>query len=151
MRSKRYSFNLASHLAICDANYERLLALMPDLRSGVSSTLVLQFKNSLDGLTMKSCSSGPYTSVVEMSHRSVSFLPRLRLSIHTYHDFRIAEVKRFQGDRDLRAFYPYPNPTMKLPDEKIQVNRFCAELLDFCLISMRITKASCRRSSIVRC
>jgi uncharacterized protein len=60
-------------------------------------------------------------------------LPAPRLKVRLYHDAKAAEVIEFQHARRFAAVYPYPNPEMRQPDEKAQVNRFLGEYLSMCL------------------
>jgi uncharacterized protein YqiB (DUF1249 family) len=55
------------------------------------------------------------------------------MSVRLYHDASMAEVMSYQNQHRFEGRYQYPNPQMRLPDEKIQLNKFLADWLDHCL------------------
>lgn len=77
-----------------------------------------------------------YTSTVVVSQRLEDGSPWLespRLLVRLYHDARMAEVLCNRQRRQLSGRYPYPNPQMHQPDEKLQLNAFLGEWLSQCL------------------
>lgn len=75
-----------------------------------------------------------YTTVLALDLPArVRSIGGMRIKIRVYHDARTAEVIEFQGQRRFQAVYDYPNPEMRQPDEKVQVNRFLSEFLNACL------------------
>ena len=133
MRARRYHIDLRGHLAVCDANYLRLARLLPQLER--ADRHVLRGPSSgAPQATLKVVERARYTSVVAVVQRSpATGVAGARLKVRLYHDARCAEVIEFQGQRLFEAEYDYPNPKMRQPDEKAQVNRFLRELLDACL------------------
>lgn len=136
MNRSRYNVDLAAHLAECDANYVRLLMLMPALeRSDLH-----EFCIGSDGVrvrlnVLERC---PYTTTVRLRQCSPELEAEKLLSppsitVRLYHDARTAEVTEYQNHRRWKAVYPYPNREMHLPNEKAQVNAFLSEYLSHCL------------------
>jgi len=120
----------------CDANYARLVTLMPLLTfcgacrfDFVIPVLGMRVRMSV----LERC---PYTTLVELTQciaADSAALPPPRLKVRLYHDAKTAEVVEFQNARRFAAVYPYPNEEMRQPDEKAQVNRFLGEYLTLCL------------------
>ncbi len=77
----------------------------------------------------------PYTDLVGMQQSSVAaMIPEMSLcKIRLYHDARLAEVVEWEGQRNLRGRYDYPNIAMHQQDEKFQRNNFLGEWLNHCL------------------
>jgi uncharacterized protein YqiB (DUF1249 family) len=63
----------------------------------------------------------------------------MNLDLRLYHDASMAEIVAFQRHRHLEGRYDYPNPNMYQRDEKIQQNRYLAEILELCLAEGRLT------------
>ncbi len=134
MRRRPYNIDLRAHLEECDDNYRRLTRLMPDLRHTDrreyrvfphGAALIASFE-----VTHRS----RYTTVLTLDlPASVRNVGGIRIKIRAYHDTRTAEVIEFQGQRRFKSVYDYPNPQMRQPDEKAQVNRFLSEFLNACL------------------
>ena len=61
------------------------------------------------------------------------FLKPPRMEIRIYHDVRMAEVISFANNHRFNGVYTYPNPQMRQPDEKHQINTFFADWLQHCL------------------
>ncbi len=142
MTARPYNIDLSAHLAECDGNYLRLIRLMPVLkRAGVNQSMRderLDFRIALGTdaptVTLRVIDRRPYTSVVTLLQRSVGHgVQETRMKVRLYHDARSAEVIEFQGQRLFEPVYAYPNPKMRQPDEKAQVNRFLREFLNACL------------------
>lgn len=127
---RRYRIDLAAELAECEANYARLLRLLPMLERdthafGVGAHLQLHVT-----VTERS----PYTTTLEFCQLPAG-IPSVapRLTVRAYHDARLAEVIAFTSRRRVQPRYDYPNPAMHQPDEKSQWNRFLGEWLSHCL------------------
>lgn len=137
MRS-RYSIDLRAHMAECDANYYRLLKLVPDLRERDERALNLVIAERALKVRIRVLERCPYTTLLELTQLpltdGLSFeLPAPRLTIRLYHDARTAEVIEFQNGRRFDPVYDYPNNEMRQRDEKAQINRFLSEYLSACL------------------
>jgi uncharacterized protein len=135
---KRYSVDLLSHMAECDANYARLMKLMPRHADSDLHVFNLVIADCEARVSLRIVERCPYTTLVElMQHPLVTGLsfevPALRVQIRLYHDARNAEVVEFQRASRFRSVYAYPNPEMRQRDEKVQINRFLGEYLAACL------------------
>ena len=134
LRSRRYNIDLAAHLAECDGNYLRLTRLMPDWARRDRLDFRILVGRSAPQVTVEVIDRCRYTTVLALSQRAAaSGMAETRLKVRLYHDARCAEVIEFQGQRRFEAVYDYPNPKMRQPDEKAQVNRFLREFLNACL------------------
>jgi len=143
-----YRVNLAQQLAQCEANYWRLLRLLPD------RTRRDQWQLGLTGQSGQGKAASWHTriSVVERSRYTTTLrleradsqpLPRdwlraPRLTLRLYEDARLAEVLAWERHRHLQPRYDYPNPAMYQQDEKAQLNRFLGEWLALCLEQGRV-------------
>jgi uncharacterized protein YqiB (DUF1249 family) len=54
----------------------------------------------------------------------------------------MAEMISFYGNRQVAAVNDYPNRFMHHPDEKVQLNGFVADWLDYCLRFGHVTPES---------
>lgn len=133
MSRERYRVDLMSLQAICDANYARLMRLLPEMRSGTDSCrLMLHYRGrDLGSLTLEVIENCPYTTVIRLRQKSsISWLtPLAWLDVRVYHDARMAEVIAAEHLRRPLANYAYPNKDMRQPDEKYQLNLFLGEWL----------------------
>ncbi len=143
-RNGRYSVNLPALMAECDSNYLRLCKLFPAVRDTDSHQFALARGELIMHVNMQVIERGPYTTLLRLTQtpaglaqadpQTISqWTPEPRITVRLYHDARCAEVVDFQRARHFRAVYDYPNPHMRHPDEKAQVNRFLGEFLAFCL------------------
>lgn len=133
---ERYRVDLRELQAACEANYLRLLRLMPDMRSDACERRVAlsQGDLSLGVLRLEVLECCPYTTTVEISQQHcLSWLPVPKMEVRVYHDARMAEVVRAENARRFRGIYAYPNAHMHQPDEKSQLNLFLGEWLSHCL------------------
>jgi uncharacterized protein YqiB (DUF1249 family) len=162
MARSGYSIDLIKQMAECDANYIRLLKLVPQLRAyrdGSFDELVdidissdAEPEKHLEGITAQYCladlqDEGKVTveiKIVEAFKYTCTLeivqLPEFKqwmtnpsMLVRVYHDANTAEVVSYQGHRHLQPRYTQPNPKMYHPDEKMQVNRFLGEWLTHCL------------------
>ncbi len=130
-------------LAQAEANYVLLMQVLPDLRTqdhrefGVTGPSGQQAE-----VCARVRERGPFTTLVDLAetHATDGWVAPLQATVRLCHDARVAEVTEFRRRRRLQARYPYPNPEMFLPDEKLQVNRLLGEWLQHCL---RWGRASC--------
>lgn len=139
MARSRYKVDLIAHMAECDANYARLHQLIPELfdrdERSVSLTLPHAEARTLRFRVRERC---PYTTTLLVDFPGPGgdwhpMLPAPRLEVRLYHDARTAEVTSYQGADRFLGRYDYPNPSMRHPDEKVQLNRFLGEYLALCL------------------
>ena len=121
-------------MAECDGNYLRLTRLMPDLMRADRRYFRIFRDAAAPPVTFEVVHRSRYTTVLTLCHRAVGRgLGGTRIKVRLYHDARCAEVIEFQGHRRFKPVYQYPNPEMRQPDEKAQVNRFLRDFLNACL------------------
>ncbi|HEJ5450261.1 TPA: DUF1249 domain-containing protein [Pseudomonas aeruginosa] len=133
---ERYRVDLASLQATCEANYARLMRLLPDMREAQASRRVAlsEGERLLGVLALEVTEACPYTTPLQVRQElGLPWLPAPRLEVRVYHDARMAEVIGAEQARRLMAIYPYPNQAMHQPDEKNQLNLFLGEWLAHCL------------------
>ena len=133
---ERYRVDLAGLQAACEANYARLMRLLPEMRSTRSARRVAlsEGEQLLGVLSLEVLAVGPYTTTLQVCQEStLPWLPLPRLEVRVYHDARMAEVVGAEYARRLQGRYPYPNEAMHQPDEKTQLNLFLGEWLGHCL------------------
>ena len=144
---KRYCIDLVSQMAECDANYIRLLKLMPDMLNGSAPGRQPLDRDSLEigiqtdaeksiQLKISIIQRFKYTTTVSIHLCCDSYSPWIRwpaIQVRVYHDLKTAEVTSFEQHRHFQSRYEYPNHGMFHPDEKAQLNRFLGELLSHCL------------------
>lgn len=150
MNIKRpYSIDLSAQMAVCDANFIRILQLLPILKFGVRREI--SFSNALVSgpqaldlsiTTLEVIESFKYTSTIRISHslktkalnreNNLSLYQAPEMLVRMYHDAKTAEVISFQQARFIKARYPLPNIEMYQADEKEQINFFLSEWLSFC-------------------
>ncbi|BCG27333.1 MULTISPECIES: DUF1249 domain-containing protein [Pseudomonas] len=132
----RYRVDLVGLQAACEANYARLMRLLPQMREVQSSRRVAlsQGERLVGVLALDVVEACPYTTTLKVRQElSLPWLPSPQLEVRVYHDARMAEVVGAENARRLRSFYPYPNADMHQPDEKSQLNVFLGEWLSHCL------------------
>ncbi|BBP74399.1 DUF1249 domain-containing protein [Pseudomonas gingeri NCPPB 3146 = LMG 5327] len=134
---ERYRVDLIGLQAACEANYARLMRLLPEMRDQQQRArriAVTQGEQMLGVLALEVLQDNPYTTtlLVRQEH-SLPWLPVPELQVQVYHDARMAEVISAEHARRFRSIYPYPNAAMHQPDEKAQLNVFLGEWLSHCL------------------
>ncbi|ARU90040.1 DUF1249 domain-containing protein [Pseudomonas sp. M30-35] len=132
----RYRVDLVELQTACEANYARLMRLLPAMREEPSArrVAVSQGEKLLGVLALDVLENCPYTSTVRVrQEHSLPWLPIPALEVRVYHDARMAEVVGAESSRRFRGIYPYPNADMHQPDEKTQLNLFLGEWLSHCL------------------
>lgn len=159
MANKNYSVDLIRQMAECDANYIRLLKLIPELRTYRSNAVCeaeLDVEHKLaefviaddyDGqgetvVEVRLVETFKYTTTLAISQRPAAgkWLTNPTMQVRIYHDACTAEVTSYQNHRNFKPHYTQPNPHMYQRDEKIQVNRFLGEWLTHCLRAGRSLK-----------
>jgi uncharacterized protein YqiB (DUF1249 family) len=140
----RYKVDLPRQLAQCEANYLRLMKLLPSLDTSDEREFALPMAAKGDlRVHIQVEDRAPYTTTVLVSHPKVSQSETLGLSasalsmpdlrVRLYHDATMAEVVSWQRHRDIKPKYDYPNAQMYQQDEKAQLNLFLGEWLSHCL------------------
>ncbi len=140
-----YSIDLSAQMAVCDANFIRILQLLPNLDLGnrreINFYQALSLSNpSCWATVLEVVESFKYTSTIRISHIDANnvektsdlFFQPPEMLIRIYHDAKTAEVVSYQQARFFKAKYPLLNKNMYQADEKEQINFFLGEWLSFC-------------------
>lgn len=138
MSNRRYVPDLAGLMTECEANYARLVKLMPDMKQQSKRTFGVALKQQHPiRVCLEVIEKFKYTVTLRVSHQDEQgdWLTRPNLLVRIYHDARMAEVVEPETSRQLRGAYGYPNEKMYQPDEKIQRNRYLGEWLRHCLLN----------------
>lgn len=133
---ERYRVDLLELQSACEANYARLMRLLPDMRNQPDTRRVAMSQGDrlLGVLVLKVTETCPYTTTVQISQQDcLPWLPVPQMDVRVYHDARMAEVISAEHARRFRGIYSYPNAQMHQPDEKNQLNLFLGEWLGHCL------------------
>lgn len=123
-------------LAVAEANYVLLMRLMPEMRTqDLLAFGVTGPSGQHADVRLRVRERGPFTTLLDVveNHATDGWVAPMRATIRLSHDARVAEVTEFRRQRRLQARYPYPNPDMLHPDEKLQINRLLGEWLQHCL------------------
>lgn len=141
--NRRYVPDLKMMAAACEGNYIRLNKLLSNFKLGYEKTFLIKSDHIASDsdsfhqsrVTLKVVESFRYTSTIEVIQYGMSstWIAPPSMIVRLYHDARSAEVTSYQNQKRIQGKYLYPNPQMRMPDEKIQLNRFLAEWLSHCL------------------
>ncbi|MBS7719196.1 DUF1249 domain-containing protein, partial [Vibrio cholerae] len=91
----RYRVDLIGLQAACEANYARLMRLLPDMRHTPQARriAVTHGDQMLGVLTLEVILTCPYTTTLRVrQEHSLPWLPVPQLKVEVYHDARMAEV-----------------------------------------------------------
>lgn len=136
-KSRRYVPDLKRLGALCEGNYMRLDRLRKLEADGqpVCEFELHRGERYFGRVRMKVLQKARYTEtlLLEQVHNVGRWLNNPQLTVRVYHDASMLEVISCYRDRQIAAVNDYPNRYMHHPDEKIQVNAFLADWLDFCL------------------
>lgn len=129
----RYVPDVRGMMAECEANYARLLKLVPE--KGARKLAVIYPNGQLITIQFEVLESFRYTSTVRLSQCEAycNWLTLPDMTIRLYHDARMAEVVDARHMRQLKGIYGYPNEQMLHTDEKVQRNMYLSEWLCYCL------------------
>ncbi len=128
----RYAVDIRGHHALCEMNYRRLMSLLPGMRNGTESwQFSAGVSHSEYQIQIKTLENAPYTTtlVVEQAH---AYLDTPNIVIRIYHDVAMAEIVSWNEHRHLKPEYRYPNDQMYHRDEKLALNQFLGDWLNFC-------------------
>ena len=140
MRMRSYVPDLTRFSGLCEANYarlERLRRLNGERSDGAQGIRFALHHGDdyLGAVAMSRLQVARYTEtwMLEQVHNAGRWLNNPRMTVRCYHDARMSEVISCYRHQRVRAVNDYPNRYMHHPDEKLQINGFLAEWLDFCL------------------
>lgn len=132
----RYVPDLTGLMAECEANYARLLKLLPDIERVSSKQVAITYPNGVAvNIQFIRLEQFRYTSTVQIQHSTSAglWLDMPSMVVRLYHDAHMAEVVDAQHMRQLKGIYNYPNTKMHQADEKAQRNLYLGEWLCYCL------------------
>tara|TARA_X000000368_G_C22941612_1_gene672421 strand:+ start:572 stop:1027 length:456 start_codon:yes stop_codon:yes gene_type:complete len=132
LRSKKKG--LPDLINMFEKNYIKFEKLFPLLKKKNNFKYYLPEGNELSEVYIKIEKMSLYTSFVEIKQQSSEkeqsdFKTEMEIAI--YHDIKMAEVRSLNGKKIFWMKYKYPNKNMFHKNEKIQVNEFLSEWLDF--------------------
>ncbi len=129
--ASRYKVNLGEQIACCEANYARLLKLMPEFEGLDEWQYAVQSGAKAWRIRLRVTERAPYTTMLEVYQEDElkHWGGSPKLQIRLYHDAQLAEVIAWHQHRRLRPRYDYPNCKMYQQDEKAQMNRFLRDWL----------------------
>ena len=139
MQSRRYPIDLRARMAVCDANYIRILKLFPAWQANAHRVfaLALSEDNSQTLVYLKIIEQFRYTSTLMLTfsdngQNSPWFSPPC-MQVRLYHDACTAEVTSYQ-DVPIASLESLACSNRAFStNEKEEVNLFLAEWLSLCL------------------
>lgn len=129
---KKYIPDLKEFMALCASNYAKLSRLVNMVELELGEGFALPIENQ-PKLLISLEQNSKHTATYKLEQDSDKISLKRRYLVRMYHDAKVAEVLSGLNQGMLPPVYPYPNSQMKQPDEKIQLNRFLSEWLNFCL------------------
>ena len=135
IKNKSYSHTrtrkgLNDLISLYEINYIKLMKLFPiqRLKEEINFLIPEGTTNSEIKISIKKHSR--HTSKLTL-HKSniVKYAKDTEMEIFIYHDARMAEVRKFNGQRQFWLRNKYPNKYMSSKDEKFQWNIFFSEFL----------------------
>ncbi|MFT7109421.1 MAG: hypothetical protein ACI843_001082 [Psychrobacter glaciei] len=136
LNKKHYVPDLTTISSICEANYARLLKLLPNMNDDIGREFTLsggpQHSTKIR-FSIEEHFKYTLTILVEQTNELADFLKPPRMEVRLYQDVRMAEVISFDNNHRFNGVYTYPNAKMHQPDEKHQINLFFSDWLSHCL------------------
>lgn len=135
-RGKKYVPDIVHLGALFESNYRRIMKLLHLVGEGDELNILLyNGEHYIGTVNAKNIDNSKYTDTILLQQTSAAgqWLNNPVLTVRMYHDAAVAEVISSKGHRPLEGRNDYPNKFMHHPDEKVQLNRFLAEWLSFCL------------------
>ena len=136
VRTKKYVPDIVHLGALFESNYRRIMKLLHLVGEGDELNIDLyNGANFIGKVNARNIDTSKYTDTIVLEQISAAgkWLNNPVLTVRMYHDVAVAEVINSRGHRALAGVNDYPNKFMHHPDEKVQLNRFLAEWLSFCL------------------
>lgn len=137
MGKSRYKLDLSGLHAQCEANYARLMQLLPDIDTVDRREFDIATRGDKGSarICIEVVERCKYTTMltVSQSNTLVEWVPAPKFDVRIYHDAAMAEVIGFRAHRKVLAKYDYPNEKMLHQDEKHQLNCFLGEWLSHCM------------------
>lgn len=119
---------------VCEANYEKLLRLIPDLPLLKENNIGSSKKNAGLQITLKTLS--PYTMTIELNHclninENKLLAPAVQVRI--YFDMQLAEVLSDNDREIVQKIYKDKSLSEDIMQYKWELNYFLLKWLDHCL------------------
>ena len=136
MAKQKYKIDLAGQLAECEANYLRIMKLLPDMSFVDSREFGVEFAGGTPvDIRITVTERCKYTTMLQVSQlqASTQWSNAPCFVLRVYHDAQMAEVIAFDRHHRLYPRYEYPNSNMYQCNEKAQLNLFLGEWLSHCL------------------
>lgn len=133
MITTRQNIDRLNMMMVYEANYRRLMRLIPDLRA-IDGTILAK-GDGMPDICLGVLGHCRYTTTLSLTHHlniAGKTVPDLDMKIRVYHDAKVAEVIGYQHELRFASYYPYPNPMMRHHFEKRQINLFFSEWLKYC-------------------
>jgi len=132
---RRKSLDLGAYMAQCDANYHRLLQLVPTLKEVDEHAFALTIGDATTKVSLSVEERTPFTTLVRLSQSGGGMFSDAepRLLVRLYHDAENAEVVEYQNERRFQPIETFPNAKMRGCHEKVKLAQFLAEYLSHCL------------------
>ncbi|MGB0360277.1 MAG: DUF1249 domain-containing protein [Endozoicomonas sp.] len=142
-RKSDYQVNLIRLQQVCEANYQHLMVLLPNLDQEATFYFPVLFSLKPEApawLTVTVIERSPYTTLLklDMSLRWVANISPPKAEVRLYHDVMMAEVVHRKSSQRIEPRYKYPNPSMHQPDEKEQHNLFLSQWLEHVIAGQSI-------------
>jgi len=137
----KYIPDLTKQMALCEANYARLLKLMPDIDNCQQREFVVDMMQGQSIVCIDVQERFKFTCTLSIAQKpmgdlscdTISALISPTLVVRLYHDAKMAEVISPAKKSQYSGKYSYPNKSMLQVDEKIQLNEYLAQWLSHCL------------------
>ena len=136
---RHYVPDLSAFMSLCDANYAKMMQLLPEFEHQNTRSFGLsRSKHVLGEIHIQITERCKYTTTLNIKQNTQSnidnhYLQPTQMEVRIYHDAKMAEVLSYQGRQGLKASYTYPNSAMLQKDEKALCNEFLADWLSYCL------------------
>jgi uncharacterized protein YqiB (DUF1249 family) len=145
----KYVPDLTRQIAICEANYIRVLKLLPNFDESDQRDFMVETFKQKYLMNIEVLERFKYTSTLQITQQRVGdddanqsansdYLADVfstKLLVRLYHDAKLAEVVSPHTHAQFKGKYPYPNDEMYQVDEKMQLNDYLAQWLSHCLIN----------------
>lgn len=138
----KYIPDLTKQMALCEANYARILKLLPDIDLCDRRDFTVDMAQGQSRVSLSVIERFKFTSTLSISQSQLSAshlsdkiqdLMSSKLLVRLYHDANMAEVINPTKKSQFSGKYVYPNKSMHQIDEKIQLNDYLAQWLSHCL------------------
>ncbi len=127
---KRKQYQTTTPTGLYEANYRRLLRLLPDVMlREVGEVIELSAQNT----TITILEQFKYTSLIQLKQTfdtQFNHLSSIEMELRICHDASLLEVVGYQGRNPVQSALYYPNKHMLQLDEKKQLNLLLKEILE---------------------